>query len=208
MENNKLVDENKINKHYSDLLKDYVDSANASGEDVKEIAHKSPAFNKIMEAFEVISSYIENGDGNIMNDETEHEECNCEKDLIDELNKIFTPVLVMQNYEKEISDKTQSEMESAKVLNERTIIKFDDESRMSQLIAVCAKLIAKQKNTKAWQMFKQAADLKKKAGLELQKEEYEEAKELAQKYLIDVSSTNPSSVARQAALELLPQTRH
>ena len=163
MENNKLVDENKINKHYSDLLKDYVDSANASGEDVKEIAHKSPSFNKIMEAFEVISSYIENGDENIMNDETEHEEYDCEKDLIDELNKIFTPVLVMQNYEKEISDKTQSEMESAKVLNERTIIKFDDESRMSQLIAVCAKLIAKQKNTKAWQMFKQAADLKKKA---------------------------------------------
>ena len=77
---------------------------------------------------------------------------------------------------------------------------------MSQLINVCAKLIAKAKNTKAWQLFKQAASLKKKAGLDLQQDEYEAAKELAQKYLVKISTSNPSSIARQAALSLLPKT--
>ena len=79
---------------------------------------------------------------------------------------------------------------------------------MSQLIAVCAKIIAKQKNTKAWQMFKKASVIKKEAALNMQKEEYENAKILAQKYLVAVSTTNPSSVARNAATELLPQTQH
>jgi hypothetical protein len=99
-------------------------------------------------------------------------------------------------------------MESADVLTERSIIQFDDETRMAQLIAVCAKIIAKQKDTEAWQMYKKAAVLKKKAGLEIQKQEYNDAKTLAQKYLVSVSTTNPSSVVRDAATDLLPQTQH
>ncbi len=222
MENKTPVDENKINQHYSDLLKQQINSADAAGEDVKEIPHNKPAegsnkcsmfdgsmmnFTKIMEAFELIESFI-SADTDAMELMVEDGGEYDEKEVLEELDKIFTPVLVMQNFEKEIADKAQSEMESAKVLTERTVIQFDDESRMAQLIAVCSKLIAKAKNSKAWQMFKQAAELKKKAGLELQKDEYDAAAALAQKYLVNVSSSNPSSVARNAALELLPQTRH
>ena len=127
---------------------------------------------------------------------------------LDELSKIFTPVLVMQSYEKDIADKSIEEMESANVLTEKTLIKFDDETRMSQLIAVCAKIIAKQKDTESWKLFKKASVLKKEAALNIQKEEYDDAKELAQAYLVSVSTKNPSSVARDAATELLPQTQH
>lgn len=127
---------------------------------------------------------------------------------LEELNNLFTPVLVMQNFEKDIADHTISEMESANVLTEKTLIKFDDEARMAQLIAVCAKIIAKQKDTESWKLFKKASALKKEASVRLQKEEYDDAKELAQSYLVSVSTKNPSSVARSAATELLPQTQH
>ena len=127
---------------------------------------------------------------------------------LEELNAIFTPVLVMQSYEKDIADKSFEELESANVLTEKTLIKFDDETRMSQLIAVCAKIIAKQKNTEAWKKFKNASVIKKNAALDIQKEEYDDAKELAQAYLVAVSTKNPSSVSRSAATELLPQTQH
>ena len=43
--------------------------------------------------------------------------------------------------------------------------------------------------------------------LEIQKDEYDEAKELAQKYLVNVATSNNSSVARNAAQSLLPQTQ-
>ncbi len=223
MESKTPIDENKMNKHYEDLLDGYVKSASAAGEDVKGNPHNAPAsgtkgasmmngglmtFTKIMEAFSNIRSFIESDDPEVMETPIDGTAMYDEKELLEELNKIFTPVLVMQNFEKDIADKSQAEMESANVLTERSIIKFDDESRMAQLINVCAKLIAKAKNTKNWQMFKQAAAVKKEAGLAIQKEEYNDAVTLAQKYLIDVSSSNPSSVARDAALELWPQTRH
>lgn len=127
---------------------------------------------------------------------------------LEELNKLFTPVLVMQNFENDIADRTIEAMESANVLTEKSLIKFDDETRMAQLIAVCAKIIAKQKDTEAWKLFKKASVLKKEAGIRLQKEEYDDAKELAQSYLVSVSTKNPSSIARSAATELLPQTQH
>ena len=128
--------------------------------------------------------------------------------LFKELNTLFTPVLVMQSYEKDIADKANSELSESGILTERNIINFDDESRMAQLIAVCSKLIAKQKNTSAWQMFSKAAQMKKESSLRIQKEEYDEAKTLAQKYLVMVSTSNVNSVARDAANDLLPQTQH
>ena len=216
------VDEDKVNKHMKSLLDDYVDSADADGEDVKNIPHNNPfgngsyssmlngdmmTFASIMESLDA----AENSIGNTADDPTkmsvEPQGYN-EDEAIEELKKIFTPVLVMQNFEKDIADKTMAEMESADVLTERSIIQFDDETRMAQLIAVCAKIIAKQKDTEAWQMYKKAAVLKKKAGLEIQKQEYNDAKTLAQKYLVSVSTTNPSSVVRDAATDLLPQTQH
>ena len=128
--------------------------------------------------------------------------------LLKELNTLFTPVLVMQSYEKDIASKTNADIAESGILTERNMINFDDETRMAQLIAVCAKLIAKQKNTEAWQMYEKAARLKKQSALNIQKEEYDAAKDLAQKYLVMVSTTNVNSVARDAATDLLPQTQH
>lgn len=129
-------------------------------------------------------------------------------DLMDELNKIFTPVLVNQKFEKDISDRNNEALSEAGVLTERNIIAFDDETRMSQLISVCALLLAKKKNTEKWQLFHKAALLKKQAKIDIQKEEYTDAKTLAQKYLVNVATTNNSAVARDAANDLLPQTQH
>lgn len=214
--NSTPVDEKKMNDHMTDLLNDAIDSADAAGEDVKEIPHNAPTngqnpegpmngslmnFTKIMESMNTIIDYLGESDEFSTGDFDE-------KEALEELNKLFTPVLVMQNMEKDIQQKTFAEMESANVLTERSIIQFDDETRYSQLVAVCAKIIAKLKNTEAWQMYKKAAEVKKAAGLAIQKEEYEDAKVLAQKYLVQVTTSNPSSVARNAASDLLPQTQH
>jgi hypothetical protein len=91
---------------------------------------------------------------------------------------------------------------------EKNIIKFDDETRMAQLIAVCALLIARKKNSEKYQTYQKAATIKNKMKLEIQKDEYDAAKTLAQKYLVNVSTTNNSSVARDAANKLLPETQH
>ena len=131
-----------------------------------------------------------------------------DKELLEELNKLFTPILVMQGYESEIADKVTADISESTVLTEMNMIKFDDPTRMAQLISVCAKLIHKKRNTPEWQLFKKAAAMKTKASLEMQKTSYDEAKTLAQKYLVMVSTTNNSSTARNAANDLLPQTQH
>lgn len=131
-----------------------------------------------------------------------------EEELLDQLNKIFTPILVMQKYEGDMSDQIQETLSEAAVLTEQNIIKFDDSTRMAQLISTCALLIARQKNSEKYQMYQKAATIRNKMKLDIQKEEYEAAKALAQKFLVKVSTTNNSSVARNAANELLPETQH
>lgn len=219
--------DDNINKHYQDLLDQQLDTMDSSGEDVKEIAHNSPnggkssdslmngslmTWTQMLEAMDniAVSMAQPTSDDALENQPIEDCPSNIcdDKELLDALNKIFTPVLVMQGFEKDIADQANSEMSEAAVLTERNIISFDDETRMSQLIGVCAKLIAKKKNTDSWQMFEKAAKIKKEAGIKIQKEEYDDAKALAQKYLVMVSTTNNSSVARNAANELLPQTQH
>lgn len=209
-----MYDENKMNKHMSDLLKKQMDTAKSSGSDVKEIPHKSSVaasgagmmdFTTMLEAMdEVINSMGNKGD--LMNEPIEGKDYD-EKEAIEELNKLFTPVLIMQSFEKDSSSKSLNEIETSDTLTERSIIQFDDETRMSQLTAIAAKLIAKMKDTESWKLFVKASRLKKEASLNIQKEEWEDAKTLAQKYLVYVSTSNPSSVARKAATELLPQTQ-
>lgn len=219
--NKKPVDEDKVNNRMADLLKQSLDSYDSSGKDVSEINHNNPNgkkdtpclvstdlmnFTKILEAMDVISESLDAIDPG---EEQIEGTVSYDKDaVLEELNRIFTPVLITQSIEKEIADKEHMELNEAAVLTERSIIKFDDEARMSQLIAVCAKLIAKAKNTNDWQMFVKASELKKKSALDIQKNEFEAAKALAQQYLVKVSTTNNSSVARDAANDLLPQTQH
>lgn len=131
-----------------------------------------------------------------------------ESELLNSLNQIFTPILVMQGFEGNVADKIQEAFSEASVLLERNVIQFDNATRMAQLISVCALLIARQKNTEKYQMYEKAIKISKSMKLDIQKEEYEAAKVLAQKYLVKISTTNNSSVARQAANELLPETQH
>lgn len=129
-------------------------------------------------------------------------------DLLAKLDQLFTPILVMQKMEQSIADESNNELAESGTLTEKTMINFDDADRMAQLQSVCALLLAQKKNTENWQMFKKAAAIKNQSKINIQKEEYEEAKQLAQQYLIKVSTTNNSAVARDAAKELLPQTQH
>ena len=131
-----------------------------------------------------------------------------EEDLLNQLNTIFTPILVMQKFEGDVSDKIQDALSEAAVLTEKNIIKFDDATRMAQLISTCALLIARQKKSEKYQMYEKAAKLKNQMKLDIQKEEYDAAKSLAQKFLVKVSTTNNSPVARDAANDLLPETQH
>ena len=129
--------------------------------------------------------------------------------LLNDLNQIFTPILIMQGFEGDVGSKIQEAFsESSSLLLEKNIIQFDNATRMAQLISVCALLIARQKNSQKYQMYEQATKVARSMKLAIQKEEYSAAQALAQKFLVKVSTTNNSSVARQAANELLPETQH
>lgn len=212
------TDDDKMNSHYQDLLNQQKKTMDSSGSDIKNNPNHNPSpmtgsdmmgFTAMLEAMDKIldQSKQDDPEQDMMTQEVESEPTD-NSDLLDKLNKIFTPVLVMQKLEQQVADQTNAEMSEAAVLNEKTMIKFDDTSRMAQLQAICALLIAQKKNTEKWQMYKKAAAIKTQMKLGIQKEEYEAAKILAQQYLIKVSTTNNSSVARDAAKELLPQTQH
>ena len=96
----------------------------------------------------------------------------------------------------------------ASVLTEQNIISFDNATRMAQLISKCAILLQQQKNTEQYRMYAKAAAIRNKMKLEMQKTEYDNAKALAQKYLVMVSTKNSSPIARDAANALLPETQH
>lgn len=164
-------------------------------------------FNNIMEAVDYILENI-NSDEDVMDTNISDEPSDVvnDADLLEELNRIFTPVLVSQEYEKDINDAKQEAMSEAGVLTEKNVIAFDEETRMAQLVSVCALLIARKKNTENWQIFSKAAALKKASKLNIQQEEHNDAVALAQKYLVNVYTTNNSSVARNAANGLLPLT--
>lgn len=228
-----VASDNSMNAKFLSLLKDYKKSANSKTEKhIQDIEHKAPAggsgnndmmhsnimnFTTLLEAADMLltllseEAYAEDPDmmDTPMDDDNVQGTSEVdEKSLLDELNRTYTPILVSQGFEQKIADETNAEISEATVLTEKNMISFDNTARMSQLIATCALLIAKQKNSEKWQMFKKAAALKRQSKLDIQKEEYDSAKALAQKYLVMVSTTNNSSVARNAANELLPETQH
>lgn len=231
------LDDNKINSHYDSLISNNKKSASVSaGEDVNDIPHDKPSsgnsptgpmngnlmtWTKMLESMDVLLESISEihrfestdiMDDNIneqpLDDAAEPAGSVDEQELLNKLNEIFTPILVMQGFEGDISDKIQEAFEEASLLMERNIISFDSSTRMAQLISVCALLIAQQKNTAKFQMYKKAAAIRNQMKIDIQKDEYDEAKALAQKFLVKVSTTNNSSFARDAANDLLPETQH
>lgn len=204
----------------------YNKCADCSGDDVKNIKHGSKCkcghsglskgdkmnYSKMLESMNTIMEGIEEDSTDIKTDSIpeniSEKNDNNDDELLKELNQIFTPILVMQGIEGDMSDKINEAFSEASVLMEKNIIKFDDETRMAQLISICALLIARKKNSEKYQMYQKAATIKNQMKIEIQKDEYDAAKALAQKYLVNVSTTNNSSVARDAANDLLPQTQH
>lgn len=219
------MEDAKLTAHAKAELEKHRDSAKADGEDVKELPKPKPATNginksrmtdgdlmswtEILEAMEDVDASIgPNADADpmasTMPGTISPED---EKDLLEKLNQIFTPILVMQSLEPDNKGKIMEALDNASVLTEQNIIKFDDQTRMAQLISTCALLLQQKKNTEKYQAYAKAAAIRNKMKLEMQKEEYDAAKTLAQKYLIMVSSKNNSSVARNAAHNLLPETQ-
>lgn len=129
-------------------------------------------------------------------------------DLLKTLNDVFTPILIMQGLESDVQEQMQESCSEGNVLFERNVIQFDNATRYSQLVSICSMLLQKQKNTEKWRSFIEAKKLADRLKVEMQKENYDEAKTLAQKYLVMVSTTSNSSVARQSANKLLPETQH
>ena len=221
------IDDDKMNSHFQKLQNQYKRSMDSSGNDVQQIPHNSvnsgtnPTgpmkgnlmnWTQMLESIEEIDNNLDeiSDNSNIINTSINepNTEITNEDELLNELNRLFTPILVMQGFEGEISDRINEAFSEASVLTEKNIINFDNKTRMAQLISVCALLIARQKNSEKYQMYKKAAVIKKKMKLDIQKEEYNAAQALAQKFLVKVSTTNNSSVARDAANSLLPETQH
>ena len=226
---NRPIDDDKMNSYFQQLQNQYKKTIDSSGKNVSQIAHNSPTsgtnptgpmkgnlmnWTQMLESMDNISDSIDNIDNDISKSNIELDNQGIqsgninEDELLNELNQIFTPILVMQGFEGDIADKINEAFSEASVLMERNIISFDNKSRMSQLISVCALLIARQKNSEKYQLYHKAAIVKNKMKLDIQKEEYDAAKTLAQKFLVKVSTTNTSSIARDAANELLPETQH
>lgn len=225
--NNRPVDDDKMNSHFQKLQAQYKKTIDSDGEDVKDIAHNAPTsgtnptgpmkgnlmnWTKMLESMDEVSNGINTMNNPEMSDapiEPVPSTGNIDEDsLLNELNQIFTPILVMQGFEGSIADRINEAFSEASVLLEKNIISFDNKSRMAQLIAVCALLIARQKNSEKYQMYKKAAVIKQQMKLDIQKEHYDEAQALAQKFLVKVATTNNSSIARDSANALLPETQH
>jgi hypothetical protein len=224
----KGLEEEKINKHYQSQLANNKKSSQASGSDVKDLQHKAPGggysnpsykgvgpdpnwtmfaeqLSQILEGVNELSEDIASDP--LPGTATASEESD-DTELVAELNKLFTPVLVMQNFEDGVVDQIKEAYEAADVFTERNIMKFDGETRMSQLIAVCALLISRKRNSPEYNTYKKASEVRNSTRIKIIKDNYEEAKVLAQKYLVNVSTTNNSPIARNAAKDLLPETQH
>lgn len=228
------TDDDKMNSHFQKLQSMYKKSMDYSGKDIQDISHNphpssgtNPTgpmkgnlmnWTQMLESMDEISDRINDlsDNPNILEDEINPENNfngnnndNVNDDeLLDELNKLFTPILVMQGFEGSIADQINEAFSEASVLTEKNMISFDNKTRMAQLISVCALLIARQKNSEKYQLYKKASVIKNKMKIDIQKEEYDKAQALAQKFLVKVSTTNNSSIARNAANELLPETQH
>ena len=213
------IDSEKINNSIVDGLNKSKKTVDYMGSEVKEQPHGGHApgkrqslisggpltsYTQMLEAMDKIAATVR-GTTSLEDEEIGDDE-NDNSAIFDELDKLYTPILIMQGYETSVEDVKES-MQEAGVLTERNVIKFDNDHRLAQLIYTCALLLQKQKNTKNFQMFVKASKIRREAALNMQKDEAEAAKELAQKYLVHVSTMNPNSAARDAALKLLPTTQ-
>ena len=122
---------------------------------------------------------------------------------LEELNRLYTPVLVRRQIEKNITTDTKLSLAESGQFTERSSVGFDKTANYDQLVAVAARVLQKQKNTENWQAFQKASQAKHQADINMQEEEGAEAAALAKEYLVNVSNSNNSPSARDAAIEML-----
>lgn len=223
--NQQPTDENKMNSQYQKLTRLMTQSASAPSDDVKENPKKVPVsitstegpmghvmdYTEMLEALDTVSASLDTVSNDPMNQPTGFESepgADDQAKLIDELNRLFTPILIMQGFENDSTDQIKEVLSESGLLTEKSVIQFDNDTRMAQLTAICARLIQKQKDTENYRLFAKAHKIKKQADLNMQKEEYDAAKKLAREYLSKVATENNSPVARDAANALLPATQH
>lgn len=130
------------------------------------------------------------------------------QELLETLNQIYTPILIMQSFEPDVAGQIQEAFSEANLLTERNIIKFDESARMAQLQSVCALVLARQRQMPQYKAFESASSMARKLKLEIQKSLFAEAKALATQYLVKVSTTTTSAAARDSAQRLMPETQH
>lgn len=215
----------QMNNFMKSTMNNYKNTRHASGHDVEEIRHRDPGggryqslttndslmtFTQMLEAMDQITTSMQIQTSSIDNQSLDDnaDGMTDEQRLIEKLNQLFTPVLIMQGYENNIAPEVKESYSQANVLTEHNVIKFDNSTRMAQLISICAILLQQQKNTSNYQLYIKASKIRNQAKINMQKEEYENAKMLAQKYLVNVSTMNSSAAARNAATALLPETQH
>lgn len=122
--------------------------------------------------------------------------------LMEELNQIFMPVLIAQGLEGDIKDQIQEACSEENVLVEHNIIKFDNDTKKAQLIALCALLIARDVNSPDYQAFKQASQVRKTMKLKIQNDHQAAAQALANKYLAQVKMTTSNPTVRQVVTDM------
>lgn len=125
-----------------------------------------------------------------------------EDKLISELQRIYNPVLVSQELNKQTSDVVLESVTADNIFTENNVIKFDDDTRKAQLISLCSLLLARDANSPDYLAYKQAAKAKHAMKLKIQEDYNAAAVDLADRYLQSVAATSNSPIAKDAAENL------
>ena len=133
----------------------------------------------------------------VEDDATETEPNVSEEELFAQLNKIFLPVVRMQDAEEPVQEST--------VVMEKNVFRLDDASKVAQLLSLCAMLIARAKDTEAYKTYIRASEERRNAKIDIQNAEASEARALAAKYLNTLSANNDDEGARAVGVSRLKE---
>lgn len=133
----------------------------------------------------------------VEDDATETEPNVSEEELFAQLNKLFLPVVRMQDAEEPVQEST--------VVMEKNVFRLDDASKVAQLLSLCAMLIARAKDTEAYKTYIRASEERRNAKIDIQNAEASEARALAAKYLNTLSANDDDEGARAVGVSLLKE---
>ena len=133
----------------------------------------------------------------VEDDATESEPNVSEEELFNQLNKIFLPMVRMQDAEEPVQEST--------AVMEKNVFRLDDASKVAQLLSLCAMLIARAKDTEAYKTYIRASEERRNAKIDIQNAEASEARALAAKYLNTLSANSDDEGARAVGVSLLKE---